>query len=79
MATRPKIPARWPISQERRRTQTIELAEYALSLLSEARTKLDNREHPALIKLDIADAMRYLADIKVVMYEAKNGFDGENP
>ena len=55
------------------------MAEYALSLLSEARTKLDNREHPALIKLDIADAMRYLADIKVVMYEAKNGFDGENP
>lgn len=77
MATRPTGPARWPISQEQRRVQTIELAKYATDLLQDARTKLDNRDHPAEIARDIADAMRYLSDIKVLMHEAKNGFDAE--
>ncbi len=77
MATRPKIPARWPISQEQRRTRTIELADYGIALLDDARNKLDGRDHPALTKLDIADATRMFAEIKALMHEAKFGHDGE--
>jgi hypothetical protein len=44
-------------------------------LLHDARAKVDKRDHPALIALDIADAMRYLADIKRLMVEAKIGVE----
>jgi hypothetical protein len=36
---------------------------------------VDKRDHPALIALDLADAMRYLADIKRLMVEAKIGVE----
>lgn len=65
----------WPRNQEQRRKRTIEHAEYALSLLEDAREKLRKRDHPALITADIADAMRYLSDIKLMMVEAKEGVE----
>jgi hypothetical protein len=46
-----------------------------LSLLQDARTKVDKRDHPMLVQLDLADAMRYLADIKRIMAEARNGVE----
>lgn len=64
---------RWPQNAEQSRRQTIELADAALSLLHDARAKLDKRDHPALIALDLADAMRYLSDIKRMMVEARIG------
>lgn len=64
---------RWPQNAEQSRRQTIELADAALSLLQDARAKLDKRDHPALIALDLADAMRYLSDIKRMMVEARIG------
>lgn len=66
---------RWPQNAEQSRKQTIELADAALSLLHDARSKLDKRDHPALIGLDLADAMRYLADIKRILAEARNGIE----
>jgi len=36
---------------------------------------VDKRDHPALVALDLADAMRYLADIKRMMVEAKVGVE----
>lgn len=63
------------MNAESTRKQTIELATAAIDLLSDARIKLDKRDHPALIALDIADAMRYITDIKRIMAEAKNGVD----
>jgi hypothetical protein len=44
-------------------------------LLEDARSKVEKRDYPALIALDIADAMRYLADIKRLMVEAKVGVE----
>jgi hypothetical protein len=75
MATRPTKPRRWPVNAESTRKQTIELATAAIELLNDARAKVDRRDHPALISLDIADAMRYLADIKRLMVEAKVGVE----
>ena len=75
MATRPTTQRRWPANAEHSRKQTIELADAALSLLHDARAKLDRRDHPALIALDLADAMRYLADIKRILSEARIGVD----
>jgi hypothetical protein len=75
MATRPTKPRRWPINAEATRKQTIEFADAALSLLHDARRKVDGRDHPMLVQLDLADAMRYLADIKRIMAEARNGID----
>jgi hypothetical protein len=69
------VQRRWPQNAEQSRKQTIELADSALSLLHDARAKVDKRDHPALIALDLADAMRYLADIKRLMTEAKIGID----
>ncbi len=63
------------MNAEASRKQTIELATGALSLLEDAREKVGKRDHPALIALDIADAMRYLSDIKRLMAEARNGVD----
>lgn len=71
--TRPTKAQRWPISQEGHRTLTIEHAEHALALLKDARIKLDNREHPVLVALDIADAAAYIKDIKLLMEKAKEG------
>lgn len=73
--TRPKTQQIWPRNQEHRRQRTIELADDALSLLEEAREKIGKRDHPALVALDIADAMRYLTDIKRLMAEAKIGIE----
>jgi len=64
---------RWPQNAEASRTQTIELASAALGLLDDARAKVEKRDHPALVALDIADAMRYLSDIKRLMVEARIG------
>lgn len=64
---------RWPQNAESARKQTIELADAALGLLQDARAKVDKRDHPALVALDLADAMRYLADIKRLMVEARIG------
>jgi hypothetical protein len=75
MATRPTTQRRWPANAEQSRKQTIDLANAALSLLHDARIKVEKRDHPNLIALDIADAMRYLADIKRVMVEARIGVD----
>lgn len=75
MATRPTKPRRWPVNAEATRKQTIDFADAALDLLSDARAKVDKRDHPTLIALDIADAMRYLADIKRIMAEARNGIE----
>jgi hypothetical protein len=75
MATRPTVQRRWPANANHARVQTIELADAALGLLEDARSKAEKRDHPALIQLDIADAMRYLADIKRLMVEAKVGVD----
>ena len=75
MATRPTTQRRWPANAEQSRRQTIELASAALHLLDDARAKVEKRDHPALIALDIADAMRYLADIKRLMVEARIGID----
>lgn len=66
---------RWPQNAEQSRKQTIELADAALDLLRDARAKVDKRDHPALVALDLADAMRYLADIKRLMVEARIGTD----
>jgi hypothetical protein len=51
------------------------LADAALDLLHDARTKVDKRDHPALIALDLADSMRYLADIKRILTEARIGVE----
>jgi len=69
------VQRRWPYNAEETRRQTIEKARFARSLLSDARKKLDKRDHPAEIALDIADAMTYLADIERMMTEAKVGID----
>lgn len=66
---------RWPINAEAARKMTIENAQAARSLLTEAREKLRKRDHPTLIALDIADAMTYLADIERLMTEAKVGIE----
>lgn len=66
---------RWPANAEDARKQTIKNAQHARSLLLDARKKLDKRDHPAEIALDIADAMTYLADIERMMTEAKVGID----
>ena len=73
--TRPTRPKRWPITQDRRRKQTIDLADGALNLLSDAREKVDRSRHKAEINLDISDAMRYLESIKRLMIEAGIGDD----
>ena len=70
MPTRPTTQRRWPSNAEASRKQTIELANAALSLLHDARLKVEKRDHPGLVALDIADAMRYLADIKRLKQEA---------
>ena len=75
MATRPTTQRRWPPNAERSRKTTLELADAALSLLDDARAKVEKRDHPALIALDIADAMRYLTDIKRLMTEARIGIE----
>jgi hypothetical protein len=75
MATNPTKPRRWPVNAEATRKQTIDLADAALSLLQDARTKVDKRDHPMLVQLDLADAMRYLADIKRIMAEARRAAD----
>jgi hypothetical protein len=75
MATRPTTQRRWPANAESARKQTIDLADAALSLLHDARTKLDKGDHKMLTALDIADAMRYLADIKRLMVEARIGIE----
>jgi hypothetical protein len=75
MATRPTTQRRWPANAEHARKQTIDLADAALILLDDARKKAEKRDHPTLIALDIADAMRYLADIKRLMAEARIGVD----
>ena len=59
------------------RTTTIDHARAALTLLEEARAKLDRREHQALIALDIADAQIRIADIIHMMEQAKNGISRE--
>lgn len=66
---------RWPSNAEQSRKQTIELADAALDLLQDARAKVDKGDHRMLVALDIADAMRYLADIKRLMVEAKIGIE----
>lgn len=69
------IQKRWPANAEDARRTTIENARNARSLLLDARRKLDRRDHPAEIALDIADAMMILADIERMMTEAKVGID----
>lgn len=66
---------RWPVNAEEARRETIRSARNARSLLNDARAKLDKRDHPAEIALDIADAMTYLADIERMMTEAKVGIE----
>lgn len=73
--TRPTGPRRWPTSQEQRRKQTIELADAVLSLLEDARSKVEKRSHPMLVQLDLADAMRYAETIKRLMTEAGIGLE----
>ena len=65
----------WPPTQNKRRLKAIELSKAALSLLDDARDKLDKRDHPALIALDIADAARYVESIKSLLVEAGIGVE----
>ncbi len=51
------------------------MADAVLSLLDDARDKLTRREHPMLVQLDIADAMRYAETIKRLMIEAGIGVE----
>jgi len=46
-----------------------------LILLEDARTKVTKREHPMLVQLDLADAMRYAESIKRLMVEAGIGVE----
>jgi hypothetical protein len=46
-----------------------------LSLLEDARAKVEQRDHPMLVQLDIADAMRYAETIKRLMIEAGIGME----
>lgn len=55
--------------------RAIELSKATLRLLDDARDKLDKRDHPALIALDIADAARYVESIKNLLIEAGIGVD----
>ena len=73
--TRPKGPMPWPPTQNKRRIRAIELSKAALRLLDDARDKLDKRDHPALVALDIADAARYIESIKSLLIEAGIGTD----
>lgn len=66
---------RWPKNAEAARRQTIEAARAARQSLDDARRKLDKREHPALIALDMADAAALLSDIERLMVEAKIGIE----
>lgn len=71
MATRPTVRQRWPPGVEAIRTRTIEEAENAGLLLSEARREL--RRNPLLAELQIADAKAHLETIRRLMTEAKQG------
>ena len=55
--------------------KAIELSRATLRLLDDARDKLDKRDHPALIALDIADAARYVETIKSLLVEAGIGIE----
>jgi len=46
-----------------------------LDLLNDARAKVTKREHPMLVQLDLADAMRYAESIKRLMIEAGIGVE----
>ncbi len=78
MATNRTGPKDWPYTQEERRKQVIELAKGAERLLKKARKDLDNREHPAVVGLAVADATNYLVNIQNLMLEAKLGLPYEN-
>lgn len=65
----------WPPTQNKRRIRAIELSKAALRLLDDARDKVDKRDHPALIALDIADAARYIESIKSLLIEAGLGME----
>ena len=65
----------WPKNAESYRKLTIDTAKGALDLLYDARSKLDQRDHPALVALDIADAMRCLDTIIGLMKDAKQGIE----
>lgn len=71
--TRPTGPKRWPISQERRRKQTIELLDGIGELIDDARDKVDRSRHKAEINLDLADARRYVETAKRLLIEAGIG------
>ncbi len=73
MATNATGPKEWPPTQRRRLRRTIALADTAIDYLDAARKKLDARDHPALVALDIADAVRQLDDIINEMKDAENG------
>lgn len=75
MTTRPAVQKRWPQNAEAARKKTIEHADAARLLLEDAREKIKRREHPALVQLDIADAMAYLAKIEQLMKDAKEGVE----
>ena len=77
MATRPQGALPWPPTQRQRLERTIELAEHGVKLLNEARKRANNREHPALVALDIADAVCYLKDIIKEMKDAQLGIPPE--
>ena len=66
---------RWPKNAEQSRTLTIEAAQHGITLLQDARSKLDRRDHPALTALDIADAMRCFDTIVSLMKDAKIGVE----
>lgn len=55
--------------------RAIEEALNGLTLLQDARSKLDRRVHPALTALDIADAMRCFDTIISLMKDAKVGVE----
>lgn len=73
--TRPTGAKRWPLTQEKRRLKAIDLSKATLKLLDDARDKLDKRDHPALIALDIADAARYVESVKNLLIEAGIGIE----
>ena len=75
MTTKPTIQKRWPKNAEQSRCLAIETALHGITLLQDARSKLDRRDHPALTALDIADAMRCFDTIISLMKDAKVGVE----
>lgn len=67
------VQRRWPKNAESARQDTIAAAHEAIQLLISARERI--KGNPLHCELDIADAMRLLADIKRLMVEAKQGIE----